>query len=64
MQSIPLIDLGDTASVNREIEKACLDIGFMYVVGHGIPSRRIDDVRTSVIRYFAVPRFDLGTLED
>jgi len=55
MQSIPLIDLRNTASVSREIEKACRDIGFMYVAGHGISSRLIDDVRTSVIRYFAQP---------
>jgi isopenicillin N synthase-like dioxygenase len=55
MQSIPLIDLGNTTGVKREIEKACRDIGFMYVAGHGIPWRLIDDVRTSVIRYFAQP---------
>jgi isopenicillin N synthase-like dioxygenase len=55
MQRIPLIDLGNTAGVNREIEKACRDIGFMYVAGHGISPRLIDDVRTSVVRYFAQP---------
>jgi isopenicillin N synthase-like dioxygenase len=35
MQRIPLIDLDDSAGVAREIEKACRDIGFMYVAQHG-----------------------------
>jgi len=55
MQSIPLIDLGNTTGVTGEIEKACREIGFMYVAGHGIPSRLIDDVRTSIAEYFAQP---------
>jgi isopenicillin N synthase-like dioxygenase len=55
MQSIPLIDLGDSTGVTREIEKACRDIGFMYVAGHGVSSRLIDEVRTSVVAYFSQP---------
>jgi len=55
MQSIPLIDLTNTTGVTREIEKACRDIGFMYVAGHGISSRLINDVRNSVIDYFSQP---------
>ena len=55
MQSIPLIDLGNTSGVTGEIEKACREIGFMYVAGHAIPSRLIDNVRMSVISYFAQP---------
>jgi len=55
MQSIPLIDLGNTTGVTGEIEKACHDTGFMYVTGHGIPSRMIDDVRKSITTYFSQP---------
>jgi len=55
MQSIPLIDLGKTAGVTQAIEKACRDIGFMYVAGHAISPRLIDDVRNTVIHYFSQP---------
>ena len=55
MQRIPLIDLGNNAGLAGEVEKACRDIGFMYVAGHGISQQRFDDVRTSVVDYFAQP---------
>jgi isopenicillin N synthase-like dioxygenase len=55
MQRIPLIDLGNTTGVTREIEKACRDIGFMYVAGHAISPRLIDDVRITVKQYFSQP---------
>jgi len=55
MQSIPLVDLSNTTGVSREIERACRDIGFMYVAGHGISSRMIADVRDSVVSYFSQP---------
>ena len=55
MQSIPLVDLSNTTGVSREIEKACRDIGFMYVAGHAIPPRVIADGRDSVISYFSQP---------
>lgn len=53
MQSIPLVDLSNTTGVSRAIEKACRDIGFMYVAGHAIPSRVIAAVRESVVSYFS-----------
>jgi isopenicillin N synthase-like dioxygenase len=53
MHSIPLVDLGNTDRASRQIEKACRDIGFMYVAGHAIPSRVISDARASVVRYFS-----------
>jgi isopenicillin N synthase-like dioxygenase len=55
VQRIPLIDLTHSAGVAGEIEKACRDIGFMYVANHGIPSRLIDEVRMSVVHYFGQP---------
>ena len=42
LQSIPLIDISDTADTTHEIEKACHDIGFMYIVGHGIAPKTKD----------------------
>jgi isopenicillin N synthase-like dioxygenase len=55
MQRIPLIDLGSSAGVAGEIEKACRDVGFMYLANHRIPARLIDDVRKSVVHYFEQP---------
>lgn len=56
---IPLIDitrLGDLhpASV-AAVDSACRDIGFMYVVGHGIPQTLIEETRRAVLEYFARP---------
>ena len=55
MRSIPLIDISGAADTSREIEKACRDIGFMYIAGHGIAPKTIARVRAAVIDYFALP---------
>ena len=55
MQRIPLIDLANNAGLAGAVEKACRDIGFMYVTGHGIPSGLVDDVRQTVCDYFSQP---------
>jgi len=39
----------------QAIEKACRDIGFMNIVGHGIAETAIAQVRTAVIDYFELP---------
>jgi isopenicillin N synthase-like dioxygenase len=60
MQDIPLIDIapftGGTdrngEDVIRQVEEACRDVGFMYVVGHGIPSQTVARTRNAVIAYF------------
>ncbi len=55
MGGIPLIDISGSSGDIRGIEKACHDIGFMYVVGHGISPQTILQLRTAVIAYFALP---------
>jgi isopenicillin N synthase-like dioxygenase len=55
MRNIPLIDLGNRSSVAGQVEKACHNIGFMYVAGHGISTASIEQVRTAVIAYFSLP---------
>ena len=55
MQTIPLIDISNFAGAVRGIEKASRDIGFMYISGHGISPDMIEQVRTAVVDYFALP---------
>ena len=55
MQTIPLIELSAAANTTRQIEKACRDIGFMYITGHGIAPKTIARVQAAVIDYFALP---------
>ncbi|MGI9200726.1 MAG: isopenicillin N synthase family dioxygenase [Woeseiaceae bacterium] len=53
MLQLPLIDL--SLASKSEIESACRDVGFMYVVGHGIPDRTVKNARDAVINYFSQP---------
>lgn len=51
MQRLPIIDLANCKS--SEVCAACRDVGFMYVVGHGISPQLIGNVRQAVIDYFS-----------
>ncbi|MGI9260988.1 MAG: isopenicillin N synthase family dioxygenase [Woeseiaceae bacterium] len=58
MNRIPLIDLDSAlprVETIKAIESACRDVGFMYVVNHGIASTTIAAIRNSVIDYFRQP---------
>jgi len=55
MHRIPLIDLSAAADYVRGIEKACHEVGFMYVAGHGMSADTIAQMRAVVIDYFALP---------
>lgn len=61
MQSIPVIDISagacDAATVDR-VERACRDVGFMYLAGHGIDREKIDRIRQTVVDYFSRPLDD------
>jgi isopenicillin N synthase-like dioxygenase len=62
---IPVIDLsaalgpGATPAarqdVAREIDRACVDIGFFTIIGHGVPTAVIDDLRDTAHDFFALP---------
>ena len=62
---IPVIDLlaalGPSATpaarqaVAREIDRACVDIGFFTIVGHGVPTAVIDALRDTAHEFFALP---------
>lgn len=58
MPQIPVIDLDpdtDNSATMRTVESACRDVGFMYVVNHGIPVETIAAIRDAVIGYFQRP---------
>src|SRR5579863_6926711 len=61
---LPVIDLapfvtGGDASERRAVAKAlreaCIDIGFFYLAGHGIPQRDFDAIIAAGHRFFALP---------
>lgn len=64
MQDLPLIDISGydlKSSLQRqktigEVERACRDIGFMYITGHGIPADTISAIRGAVTGYFDRPQ--------
>lgn len=59
--NIPLIDIsaypagGEAAiaALARTVDRACTDIGFLLVSGHGVPDSLIDDMRRVSRRFFA-----------
>jgi isopenicillin N synthase-like dioxygenase len=62
-KSLPVIDIsginsGDAVAVDAiawDIHKACRDIGFFYVSGHGIPREMVDVQFDWARRFFALP---------
>jgi isopenicillin N synthase-like dioxygenase len=62
--ALPVIDLtpfdgggSDTArrAVARELRAACIDIGFFYLAGHGIPAAELEEMLEWGRRFFALP---------
>lgn len=57
----PVLDIGpwlngqDKAGVAREFDRICRDIGFFYLVGHGIAPQRMADMLALAARFFALP---------
>lgn len=53
---VPVIDVSSIDAMRRaEIDAACRHWGFFQIVGHGIPESEIDEVRTMMSRFFALP---------
>jgi len=57
---VPQIDLsrwhaGDRAGLAADLDAACRSIGFMQVVGHGIPPERIRAMLDAADEFFALP---------
>jgi len=66
MHSLPLIDIAPLYSndasawpaVAEQIDRACRDWGFFYIVGHPIRAERIDALLSAAKRFFALPADD------
>ena len=60
---VPVIDLsgwatGDGATrvgIGRQVDEACRTVGFMQIVGHGIPQDAIDGLTAALDEFFALP---------
>lgn len=61
MSQVPIIDLApyrsgtDKASVARAVNKACEDIGFLVVSGHGVPNDLITEMEHVSHAFFDLP---------
>jgi isopenicillin N synthase-like dioxygenase len=61
--AIPFIDLSGMASadpadrmfVGRQIAKACTEVGFFYLTGHGVPQAVIDRAMAEALGFFRLP---------
>jgi isopenicillin N synthase-like dioxygenase len=61
--AIPVVDIGPlmrgdpdgAAHVARELHDAARDVGFLYLVGHGIAQGRFDGLRAAAEAFFAQP---------
>lgn len=57
----PVLDIGpwlngqDKGKVVREFDRICREIGFFYLVGHGIAPQRMADMLAQAARFFALP---------
>jgi isopenicillin N synthase-like dioxygenase len=48
-------DLGARQAVARQLRAACLDKGFFYICGHGVPEALQRQVLAAAARFFALP---------
>ncbi|MXP23902.1 isopenicillin N synthase family oxygenase [Gordonia sp. HNM0687] len=65
MFNVPVIDISsyvdphgsaaDRARVARELDAACSTVGFVQVVGHGIPAATIDGLIAALDEFYALP---------
>ena len=63
MTAIPVIDVSGLASADpaarrataAELGRACEEVGFLWVVGHGIPPEVVDGAFAAAHRFFALP---------
>ncbi|MGC5009659.1 isopenicillin N synthase family dioxygenase [Streptosporangium sp. DT93] len=53
-RELPVIDLSGP-DVPARIEAACVDSGFFYVSGHGVPESLIGELDAAARRFFALP---------
>ena len=47
--------LDEREAVARKIRKACIDIGFFYITGHGFSKAEIEDANAIAVSFFELP---------
>ena len=64
MRALPVIDLSGPSAARRaeEIDAACRDTGFFYVVGHGVPPELPARVGALAREFFARPEAEKATI--
>ena len=63
LEEVPVIDFGrflkgtpaQRKGVALEIGRACRDIGFFYIIGHGVAQELIDQIFAEAKRFFTLP---------
>jgi isopenicillin N synthase-like dioxygenase len=64
VQSIPILDIspfvldgeeGARKQVAEDLRKACIDVGFFYLSGHGMSSQELNDAVNWSLRFFELP---------
>jgi isopenicillin N synthase-like dioxygenase len=64
LDRLPIIDVSpfiaggseaERRRVARELRQACIDIGFFYITGHGIPASELDELLERGRRFFEQP---------
>ncbi|HTL84704.1 MAG TPA: 2-oxoglutarate and iron-dependent oxygenase domain-containing protein [Acidimicrobiia bacterium] len=70
MKSIPVIDVsalvagaGNMAAVDADIDRACREVGFFSIVGHGVSSKLCHDLLTSARAFFALDDAEKSDIE-
>lgn len=57
--ALPIVDLdADSGQLLASIRKAAHDVGFFYLVGHGVPAALVTRVLDAARRLFALPQAD------
>ena len=52
---LPIIDISRKDGVAAAIGRACRDLGFFYVIGHGVPAQLVRRLDAASRRFFAQP---------
>jgi len=66
LSSLPILDLSnpDAEDFRRQLREVTHEVGFFYLVGHGIDPKLVDDVLDVSRRFFDLPEADKLALEN
>jgi len=68
VKDLPVVDMSPSASgrvtaeLAAEVDAACRDTGFFYVVGHGVAPELVDRVEACAREFFALPEPEKATI--